>query len=208
MGEVTVKASESSRGDYRMHILDSTNYTIWSQHTKNVLEAKGLLDAVKDDAKVDVNIECQARAILTSSMNADNQMKVINCKTAFKIWTRLKSIYSNTSSFQKENLLNKLHSYKISSTAEISQGISEMESIAAQLGLLNEVVSNESLMSAILRALPRNFKTFITVWKGTPAAERTIDNLLTRLMAEVEDEREPAEKALYVQKKFNYFNKS
>ena len=68
-----------------------------------------------------------------------------------------------------------------------------METTAAKLKLLGENISDDSLMSAILRALPSQFKTFISIWKGTAAADRTIDNLLTRLMAEVEDAEEVTE---------------
>jgi hypothetical protein len=188
-------STSDAKIDFKLHILEKHNYTIWKAHTKNVLEAKGLLPAIEAELPNSTR-EKQARALLTSALNSDNQMKVINCDSAFKIWKRLEAIYENKSSFEKENLLNKLHSFRISSSREISSGISQMETIAAKLRLLGEQVSDDSLMSAILRALPRQFSTFITVWKGTAAAERTIENLLTRLMAEVEDS-EPRESALY-----------
>ena len=185
-----------ARIDYKLYPLNGENYTIWKAHTKNVLEAKYLLDLV-EGAQGDPVRERQARALLTSALSQDNQMKVINCSTANAIWKRLESIYENKSSFEKENLLNKLHSYKIKSAVDISRSVSEKEMIAAKLRLLGESVSDDPLMSAIPRALPKSFKTFITIWKGTAKAERTIESLLTRLMAEVEDEHSVGEKALY-----------
>lgn len=204
-----VSVSESrmdTKIEYRLHTLEGSNYTIWKQHTKNVLEARNLLNVVLSTESTDEAKERQAHALLTSALNADNQMKVINCGTANKIWSRLEAIYENKSSFEKENLLNKLHSYKIKSASNISQAISEMETIAAKLGLLGEMVSDDSLISAILRALPSSFKTFVTIWKGTAKGERTIDNLLTRLMAEIEDNKVPEEKALFGMKKRNFRN--
>jgi hypothetical protein len=192
---LAVAVPSTTKFEYRLHTLEKHNYTIWKAHTRNVLEAKGLLAETLSEQVVDSTKEMQARALLTSALSEDNQMKVINCQSAYRIWKRLEAIYENKSSFERENLLNKLHSYKIRSTKEVSTAISDMESTAAKLRLLGETVSDESIMSAILRALPKQFNTFVTIWKGTATAERTIDNLLTRLMAEVAD-NEPEEKAL------------
>lgn len=183
------QALDMNRVDYKLHILESSNYVIWKQHTMNILEAKCLLDMVVDETAADARRERQARALLTSALSSDNQMKVINCKSAYKIWKRLEAIYENKSSFEKENLLIKFHGYQIKSLANISQNIGELESIAAKLTLFGEEISEDTLVTTILRALPRSCKTFITIWKGTPRTERTVDNLLSRLMAEVEDEQ-------------------
>jgi len=199
---IVANISSESRIDFKLHILEKNNYTIWKAHTRNVLEAKGLMAAIESEL-LNSSRERQCRAILTSALSNDNQMKVINCNSSFKIWKRLEAIYENKSSFERENLLNKLHSYKIASSKEIAGAIGEMETIAAKLKLLGENISDESLMSAILRALPKQFSTFISIWRGTAAAERTIDNLLTRIMAEAEDgnrsgdEDAAADKALY-----------
>lgn len=192
--QLVAHSGAEAKIEYRLHILEKKNYTVWKAHMKNILEAKGLLAEVVNELGNSTK-ESQARALLTSALSDDNQMKVINCGTAFKIWKRLEALYENKTSFEKEHLLSKLHSYKIKSAAEISNAVSEMESIAAKLKLLGEDVSSESLMSAILRALPKSFSTFITIWKGTTKSERTIDNLLSRLMSEMEDQ-EPEEKAL------------
>lgn len=184
--------------EFRLHVLEKNNYIIWKTHTKNVLEAKGLVAAIEGEL-ADSLREKQARALLTSALSSENQMKVINCDSAYKIWKRLEAIYENKSSFEKENLLNKLHSFKISSAREIPTAIGQMETIAAKLRLLGENISDDAMMSAILRALPKQFATFITVWRGSAASERTIENLLTRLMAEV-DESETGEAALFTRR--------
>lgn len=192
--QLVAQAGADAKIEYRLHILEKKNYTVWKAHMKNIMEAKGLWDAVQSET-VATTKETQARALLTSALSDDNQMKVINCDTAHKIWKRLEALYENKTSFEKEHLLSKLHSYKITSASGISNAISDMESIAAKLKLLGEDVSDESLMSAILRALPKSFSTFISIWKGTAKSERTIDNLLSRLMSEMEDQ-DTEEKAL------------
>ena len=67
-------------------------------------------------------------------------MKIINCGSAYRIWARLEAIHENKSNFERENLLNKLHSYKIKSSRDISKSIGEMENYAAKLSLLGDSV--------------------------------------------------------------------
>ena len=96
------------RLEYKLHILEKHNYIIWKQHTTNILEAKGLLGIVSGTV-VDAAKERQARALLTSALSDDNQMKVINCLTASTIWSRLQAIYENKRSFEKQNLRKTTH---------------------------------------------------------------------------------------------------
>lgn len=111
--EVVVHGKSTGDLEYRTQILERGNYVIWKRHITNVLEAKGLEEVLARETLGPK--EQKARALLTSSLSADNQMKVINCTTAHKIWKRLESIYENKTSFEKETLIGKLHTYKISS---------------------------------------------------------------------------------------------
>lgn len=181
--------------DFVLHKLDKLDYIIWKRHTHNVLEAKSLWKVVIG-LEQNPTKEIQARALLTSALSAENQMKVISCNDASSIWKRLKGIHENKSSFERENLLNRLHSYKIRSAKEISRAVGELEMLRGKLMLLGESVSDEALMSALLRALPDQFKTFIQIWRGTAVTERTLENLLTRLMAEVAYNEPTGEKVL------------
>lgn len=178
-----------SKLNYKLHILDKNNYTIWKRHTLNVLDAKNLLAAILSDGVVEPGKEKQARAILTSALDDENQMKVINCSTARAIWKRLEGTYENKTTFEAQNLLSKLHSYKIKSPSEVSLAIGQMENIVAKLRLLGEEVSDNALMASILTALPPSFKTFSAIWRGTPVSERNLDNLISRVLAEVEIEK-------------------
>lgn len=184
--------------EYIIHVFDGTNYVIWKRHTENILEALNLLDIVKEHDDNRRYEERKARTLLTSALNEENQMKVISCKTAAEIWSRLEAIYENKTSFEKLNLLGKLHSYKITSALNIATAIGEIDSIAAKLVLLGEDISEDFKISVILRALPDSFRTFKSIWKCTPESERTVDNLLTRVMAEVEDNERVEENSAYI----------
>lgn len=196
-----------TRIDYKIQTLEQHNYTVWKQHTLNILEAKELADVVingpgREPLEPLTAMKCrQAKALLTSALSVSNQMKVINCATAHDIWNRLEAINENKSSFERENLLNRFHSYKIRSASEIPDGIGQLESLASRLTLLGEQITDEAMMSALLRALPSGFQTFLTVWRGTPKSERTINNLITRVMAELESGDMKVEKAMLVKRR-------
>lgn len=169
----------------------------------NILVAKELEDYVIKGIGQGSSREKQARALLTSALSVENQMKVLSCNTSNEIWLRLESTFENKSSFERENLLSKFHSFRIKRASELSQGISQIENLAERLKLLGESISDENIMSVILRAVPASFKTFVTIWKGTAREERTLNNLITRLMAEIEDDKEPYELALVATRRFN-----
>ena len=85
-------SNDAGKFDYKLHTLEKNNYIIWKPHMKNILEVKGLLSTIQQEDS-DPQKERQARALLTSALSTDNQMKVINCVSAFKIWSRLEAIY-------------------------------------------------------------------------------------------------------------------
>lgn len=194
-----------ARNDFALHKLDKINYIIWKRHTQNVLEAKDLWKVVSGQEQ-NLNKEIQARALLTSALSAENQMRVICCNDAKSIWQRLERIHENKSTFERQSLLAKLFSYKIQSARDIAKAFAELEMLRAKLTMLGENVSDEVMMTVILKGLPSQFSTFIQIWRNTPATERTFNELLTRIMAEMADEDQPSEKVLFTQPK-GRFNK-
>lgn len=190
---------------YRIEILDGSNYAIWKWQMLSILKAKGL-NGVINAAKLesaDLPKDSQAHALIASSLNRSNKMKVINCQTAKDIWTRIESIYENKTSFEKQTLLGKLHNYKIRSTHELSTAISDIQNIAAKLELLNEKISDDMIMSIILKALPSNYNQFIISWKLIGEKDRTLNNLISNIMSMAEDESISEDKALIARGKGN-----
>lgn len=199
--EARIKMLEGSKGErieYKLHTLESNNYIIWKMHTQNILEAKGLLDIVKDKKVTDLVKEKQARALLTSVLSNDNQMKVINCASAHKIWTKLASIYENKTMNATQELFGQFHGFRIRSVRDVLDSISKIENIAAKLRALGEDVSDKHIISVIYSALPKAFDLFKAVWKGTPENERTLNAFISRVVAEVPElvgRDQPEEKA-------------
>lgn len=183
--QVAVQQGTDTKTEYKLHILESSNYMIWKNHMENILDAKGLLQTVQGNGPVDEAREKSARALLTSALSNNNQTKVINCKTAKDIWQRLESSFENKTASEKQSLYMKFHSFKIRSVNEISDSISKIENLAARLNSLGEKTSDEHVIAVIIAALPKAFDTFKAVWKGTPEKERTLNNLISRINADI-----------------------
>lgn len=87
---------------------------------------------------------------------------------------------------------------------EVSAGISEIKGIVAQIKNLNENVSDNCVIGAILSALPESFEIFRMVWKNS--AEQSLDDLVSKVMAEATEQvakNAIESKALNVKRKDN-----
>lgn len=170
-------------------ILDGSNYAIWKWQIESILKSKGLYEVTKtgqpakgEEARLEEK-KNQAQALIASTLDSTNKMKVLNCRNANEIWTRLQSIYENKTSFEKQNLLGKLHTYKIKSTREVSASVAEINNLAAKLTSLGQPITDEMLMSIIINALPQNYETFIGTWSLMNEKDRSLNNLLSHVEA-------------------------
>jgi len=144
--------------DFNVDKLESDNYIVWKWQALNILRAKNLMSALEDDAEPLVDL--QALALIGSALYKDNKMMVVGCSTTKQVWNRLESIYENKTTFEKQEFLSKLHSFKIDSVANIAKPLGEIQTLASRLKMFGETVSDDALMSIILNALPRSFESF------------------------------------------------
>lgn len=177
----------SNKLEFKLLKLEKSNYVVWKWQFKNVLKARNLSD-VLDTTKIvrDATKDCEAMALLGSALNDENILKIINCDTFVDAWKAIETCHENKTSYEPQSLYRRLNSYKITSASEVSAGVSEIRGIVAQLKNLNESVSNNCLIGAILSALPSSFDVFITVWKNS--ADKDVDALISKLMAEASEQ--------------------
>lgn len=171
---------------YVINKLEKDNYVVWKYQFKNVLRARNLSKALESTGIRDATVDTQALAILSSSISEENILKIINCDNFKDAWETIGKCFENKTTYEPQSLYRRLNSYKINSASEVSSGISEMRSIVAQLKNLNESVSDNCLIGAILSALPSSFSIFATVWKNS--ADSNVDSLIAKLMAEASDQ--------------------
>lgn len=164
--------------------LERDNYCVWKWQFVNVLKAKGL-EKVIQEGVIDPASDAQALALLGSALSEENILKIINCTNFRQAWKAIEQCFENKTSYEPQQLYRRLNSYKISSAKDVSVGVSEIRGIVAQLKNLNENVSDNCLIGAILSALPESFDVFVTVWKNT--ANGDVEQLISKLMAEATD---------------------
>ena len=185
--EMNLHAIEDKAGKIDLTVvrLGQEPYPSWKKHITNVLKAKGLYTTVESDRDRDPLRQSQAQALITSSLDQTNRMSVIDCETAHAMWTRLESLNEVKTTFETQNLFIKLNNYKIRSVHDVSESLAEIRYIVAKLKTLGEEVSDNNLMSVILRALPNAMNHIRVSWKTV--SDRTLSNLLSYIMSEVID---------------------
>lgn len=185
-------------------ILGDDNFGIWKWNLKYNLKSLGLYDNVTQSDKYDPNKDDEAMFEIIGTLGEKIKTRVSHCKNAKELYQTIEGIYTNKTSFQLTALHMKLSNFKFKSMDGISEGLSEIQNIVTKIKNLGEQISDHMIEGVILSALPSSFRTFITVWKGSSESERTLGNLMNRIMSEIEDNKafnQREDKALYLGKK-------
>ena len=111
--------------------------------------------------------------------------KVIHCQTAQQIWSCLRGIYENRTSFALTDLIGRMNSYRMHTLEEVESGVSEIQAMACQIRALGGTADDATVESAILRALPKSFSGFVTSWTFLDSEKRSLDNLHAHLVRTV-----------------------
>ena len=196
-GSSSFKPNEpiDDKHDFKITVLGEDNYTTWKWQVVMILKAKGLYDCVTG---VETN-EAKNRLaaiLLGSALSQLNMQRVINCETAHEIWTALEASFENKSSTEKSMLMEKFTSFNIKSVREISKGIGEIQALAAKLRSLGAHIDEEFIVSILLKSLPDNLKNWKSTWMMVNAERPSLNNLITGVMAEVNNMKIPTDSAL------------
>lgn len=181
--------------------LKNNNWPTWKWQITNLLESRGLVDVLESKTETRGSPrEVAARQIISSSLDQTLLCKVIHCQTAQEIWKCLSGIFENKTSFALTDLIGKMNSFKMVTLEDVENGVSQIQSLACQIKALGGHADDITIESAILRALPKSFSSFVTAWTFLDSERRTLDNLHSHLMRKVAlfktDEGHTKEKAL------------
>lgn len=188
-------ARPEDRNDYRVVVLSEHNYVTWKWQMELILTSKDLMTCIKGTCTNEAKNN-QAASILASSISTLNMQRVVNCKNAKEIWDALEATYENKSSSEKTALMEKFTSYRIHGIRDIGKGISELQAIAARLRSLQVSVDDEFIISILLKALPTSFDTWKSTWKMVNAEKPKLNKLITGIMAELNEMKDPEDRAL------------
>lgn len=128
--------------------------------------------------------DVRAQRAISSTIEREALLHIVNCKTAAEMWTKLHSVYEKKSETSMDYLQQKFFVYSKEPEDNIATFISKLQEIAQQLVDMGETISDKMLMTRILMSLSPQYNSFKSAWESTEASKRTLNELCTRLMIE------------------------
>lgn len=128
--------------------------------------------------------EMNAQKVIGLSLAKEPVMHIMSCDSAKAMWDKLHSIYEQKSKCSIHFLQQKFYNFAKDPNDNLASHFSKLDEIVKQLNDMGEKISDTMLMTKILMTLPMNYSHFHSAWESTSEAERTIENLRTRLMVE------------------------
>jgi len=200
---VPAQGDSSLKIDFCGEKLDDDNWVAWKWHMTRFLRSKNLIDVIQGPiggTKNDV--------VLTHIGNALSKKAkglVVAQESAFEAWKILETVYENKTTFEKQDLLAKLHSFRFKNNGTIADDFSELQTIISRLRLLGHQVDDDTQISIIMRALPKEFDHLLMSFKMLPPATRTLAHLTGNVLSvarEMQNKLSTDETA-FISQKFN-----
>lgn len=185
---------------------EASQFTNWRFQIRVVLKASEIFDVVSGDEKKPEAAAASAEAgeiatanqkisewnkkdaraqkIIVTALGSKIIVHVLNCDTAHAMWQKLHSVFQQNNDIGKQHLQEKFFSLAWDDTSDMATHISRMESLAQQMKDLKVAIDDSTVITRILMTLPQEYKHFASAWDSTPASERTVMNLTSRLVIE------------------------
>lgn len=200
-------------------ILDGSNFTDWKMIVSSVLEQHGLdtimtkqeagelpqSDTAQSETAQQMMKARQARTFLLFSMNREHRNKISHCSSAEEIWSTITNMYENKSKRAINTLWKKLFNYRIEAIGQISQGISEMQTLVSSLRARGIKVDDSCLVGCIECALPDDFNDWLINWSMRDT-EPTLNELISSINNFVETLKATEAKAFIAKTQQNRSN--
>lgn len=182
----------------------SENYHTWSFAISNLLEYKGLKEALTTDTASDTLTTTklsEAKAIVSLCIETCVVVHVRDCKSAKEIWILLKKRYENKGLSRKIGLLRKLISVRFEENNDMQSYINEIMECSQKLTGIGFEIGDEWLAAILLAGLSDSFGPFIMGIEAT-GGTITTDTIISKLMDSQESEKKNGE-ALFNKKQGN-----
>ena len=142
-------------------------------------------DSYDKELKAYEDKDNKAKDLIVTRLEEGPATHVTNCETAKEIWDKLSVVFEHKSEVSLDVLQQKFFNYKYNHDS-VASYISGLEDIRSKLAQMNEVISDNMMMARIINGLPSNFQNFPGQWDATPKSEKTVNELISRLMIEEE----------------------
>lgn len=196
------KASSSLASSKYVVEFDGTNYTLWAIQMLSWLQshglgkyiserAKELMDRARDGQKWDVLEELEdgdekALGHIKCHISQNFLNLVVDCKSAFEAWKKLKEFFDGKESFNKFGLLEMLIDGKFEDTGkpviDVQKFLNEKMQLVQRLNGVGFKVPEDFQIAIILCRLPGSFEAMRRVFESQ--TEPTLLKLTTELNKE------------------------
>lgn len=170
-------------------LVDEKSFPMWKFQVTILLKSYGLNDVVQGQIgeSPEKNYElkdARAQKILMTTIDKKNVSLIMSCKNSKEMFEKLNFIFQQNTEQHKCKLLQDFFQYKYNLKENMSHHISTLENLAYQLNTLDEKVNDTMLISKILSTLPMEYINFSTAWESSSSTEKTLRNLIARLITE------------------------
>ena len=174
---------------------NGTNFQGWKFQMNALFIANGIKDVIDGtrarpndpnsaDAKAWVKEDAKAMFLISSAMDFGQLESLLVCTSSKEMWDKLCGLHEQRSATNKLLLAQKFHEYRMSPGDTMTQHISKVQNMAAQIIDVGETVSDTLIMAKLLGSLSSKFCNFQTAWDSVDPTRQTIENLLERLLRE------------------------
>lgn len=163
------------------------NILFKSSNVQDIINHAGPIPSVPDGQNNDFQTrDAKAQKIIMMTVDKKVMIHIMTCETAKQMYDKLCALFERSGEDRKCELLQKFYQYQYDTTKNMADNFGIIENIIYQLRLLDEKISENSVISKMLAILPETFSGFITSWESAPLHEKTLINLTTRLVKEEE----------------------
>ncbi|KAK9806822.1 hypothetical protein WJX72_003845 [[Myrmecia] bisecta] len=177
--------------------LDVDNYGTWSVQMKWLLIENGLWAPVEQEEPEDKDKDQKALARIGRSVQNHHVAMLAKCKTAKEAWTKLEVVYKAKSNAKRLQLKTELLALKKQASEPVTKYVARASGFRDQLAAVGDDVKDEDLVLYVLRGLPAQYNTVVTLLTVSDD-KLDLDNVLAKLLT-IEQTSAPVEetKAYY-----------
>jgi len=164
------------------------DYPLWKFQIEIIFKANNLHEIVISDTPEPTDKwkkdDAVAQKILISTIDKRTLLHILDCKTAYQMWTKIKTIFERDNEQQKCNLLQTFYNMSYDKGSDITTYISKLKNLTNRLNQLKIELNDNMVITKILVTLPEEYSHFASAWESTDMNSRTLENLTARLVAE------------------------
>lgn len=125
-----------------------------------------------------------AQKIIATSVADPQLVHIMNCTCAKDMWETLHNLYQQKSETSIHMLQQKWYQVTKEQKDDMASHIAKLKDLAHRLQTLGEPIADSMIITKILMTLPAAYNHFVTAWESTAQTDRTLSNLVERLLAE------------------------